>query len=189
MVEKGPGRFASETRWGSRSCNERQSGGRRRKQSSRPLVGVLRSLSSSRFAARCCALGGQEHRAPLLVMPLLLPPDPDLRPSQLTYTDAYNSIITRVRRTPGTGTGGVVVFVGVDVVSRGDAVCGGPTERTAGRSACLPHPLVALPPGRCSIPAGANWGVFGVGGETRRNACVRGGQCPLADVGRRRGLR
>lgn len=50
-------------------------------------------------------------------MPLLQPPGPDLRPSELTYTNGYNSIVSKVRRTPGSGSGGVVVFAGVDVVS------------------------------------------------------------------------
>ncbi|ORY34922.1 CDC45 family [Naematelia encephala] len=48
-------------------------------------------------------------------MPLLQPPAPDLRPSELTYTDAYNSIVSRVRRSAGSGTGGVVILAGVEV--------------------------------------------------------------------------
>ncbi|KAL1408302.1 DNA replication initiation factor cdc45 [Vanrija albida] len=48
-------------------------------------------------------------------MPLLQPPGPDLRPFELTYTDAYSSIVSRVRRRGGSGSGSVVVFVGVDV--------------------------------------------------------------------------
>lgn len=50
-------------------------------------------------------------------MPLLLPPGPDLRPSDLTYTDGYNSIVSRVRRKRGTGNGGVVIIAGIDLVS------------------------------------------------------------------------
>lgn len=50
-------------------------------------------------------------------MPLLVPPAPKLRPSQKTYVDGYNSIVSRVRRRGGAGSGGVVVFVSVDVVS------------------------------------------------------------------------
>jgi hypothetical protein len=50
-------------------------------------------------------------------MPLLHPPAPDLRPSERTYTDAYHSIVSRVRRSGGSGSGGVVIFCGVDVVS------------------------------------------------------------------------
>jgi cell division control protein 45 len=49
-------------------------------------------------------------------MPLLQPPGPDLRPSELTYTHAYSSIVSRVRRSGGPGSGGVVIFCGVDVV-------------------------------------------------------------------------
>ncbi|KAK4686203.1 cell division control protein 45, partial [Tremellales sp. Uapishka_1] len=48
-------------------------------------------------------------------MPLLQPPAPDLRPSELTYTHAYNSIVSKVRRNGGAGSGGVVVLTGVDV--------------------------------------------------------------------------
>ncbi|WWC73512.1 uncharacterized protein I206_107483 [Kwoniella pini CBS 10737] len=48
-------------------------------------------------------------------MPLLLPPSDDLRPSDLTYTHAYNSIISRVRRKGGAGNGGVVILAGTDV--------------------------------------------------------------------------
>ncbi|RXK36072.1 cell division control protein 45 [Tremella mesenterica] len=48
-------------------------------------------------------------------MPLLQPPSPDLRHGELTYTHAYNSIVSRVRRSGGSGSGGVVIFVGVDV--------------------------------------------------------------------------
>jgi cell division control protein 45 len=51
-------------------------------------------------------------------MPLLQPPAPDLRPSTLTYVDGYNSIVSRVRRKGGSGSGGVMIFAGVDVVSR-----------------------------------------------------------------------
>jgi len=50
-------------------------------------------------------------------MPLLQPPAPDLRASDLTYTDAYNSIVSRVRRSGGSGSGGVVILCGVDAVS------------------------------------------------------------------------
>ena len=50
-------------------------------------------------------------------MPVLVPPAPNLRPSQKTYVDGYNSIMSRVRRRGGAGSGGVVVFVSVDVVS------------------------------------------------------------------------
>ena len=50
-------------------------------------------------------------------MPLLQPPSPELRHDELTYTHAYNSIVSRVRRSGGSGSGGVVIFVGVDVVS------------------------------------------------------------------------
>lgn len=49
-------------------------------------------------------------------MPLLQPPDPDLRPSDYSYTHAYNSIVSRVRRGAGSGSGGVVIFSGVDIV-------------------------------------------------------------------------
>lgn len=52
-------------------------------------------------------------------MPLLQPPAPDLRASDLTYTDAYNSIVSRVRRSGGSGSGGVVILCGVDTVSVG----------------------------------------------------------------------
>ncbi|KAK6908892.1 hypothetical protein I203_102898 [Kwoniella mangroviensis CBS 8507] len=48
-------------------------------------------------------------------MPLLLPPSDDLRPSDLTYTHAYNSIVSRVRRRGGSGSGGVVILAGTDV--------------------------------------------------------------------------
>ncbi|BEI83339.1 hypothetical protein CcaverHIS002_0312070 [Cutaneotrichosporon cavernicola] len=48
-------------------------------------------------------------------MPLLLPPGPDLRPSELTYTDGYNSIVSRVQRRRGTGSGGIVIICGVDL--------------------------------------------------------------------------
>ncbi|WVQ79395.1 hypothetical protein IAT38_001492 [Cryptococcus sp. DSM 104549] len=50
-------------------------------------------------------------------MPLIHPPSSELRPSEsdLTYIHAYNSIVSRARRTAGSGSGGVVVFVGVDV--------------------------------------------------------------------------
>lgn len=50
-------------------------------------------------------------------MPLLQPPSPDQRPSDLTYTHAYNSIVSRVRRSGGSGSGGVVILCGVDAVS------------------------------------------------------------------------
>ena len=50
-------------------------------------------------------------------MPLLQPPAPDLRSSELTYTHAYNSIVSRVHRASGSGSGGVVILAGVDVVS------------------------------------------------------------------------
>lgn len=50
-------------------------------------------------------------------MPLLQPPGPDLRSSELTYTDGYNSIVKRVRRSGGAGAGGVVIFAGIDLVS------------------------------------------------------------------------
>ena len=50
-------------------------------------------------------------------MPLLQPPAPDLRTTDLTYTDAYNSIVSRVRRSGGSGSGGVVILCGVDAVS------------------------------------------------------------------------
>ncbi|WRT69512.1 uncharacterized protein IL334_006498 [Kwoniella shivajii] len=48
-------------------------------------------------------------------MPLLQPPSDDLRPSDLTYTHAYNSIVSRVRRKGGSGSGGVVILAGTDV--------------------------------------------------------------------------
>ncbi|WVR08235.1 hypothetical protein IAU60_005282 [Kwoniella sp. DSM 27419] len=48
-------------------------------------------------------------------MPLLQPPSDDLRPSELTYTHAYNSVISRVRRRGGSGTGRVVILAGTDV--------------------------------------------------------------------------
>ncbi|WVW86722.1 hypothetical protein I302_108776 [Kwoniella bestiolae CBS 10118] len=48
-------------------------------------------------------------------MPLLLPPSDDLHPSDLTYTHAYNSIVSRVRRKGGSGSGGVVILAGTDV--------------------------------------------------------------------------
>jgi hypothetical protein len=51
------------------------------------------------------------------IMPLLQPPGPDIRSSDLTYTDAYNSIVSRVRRSGGSGSGGVVILCGVDAVS------------------------------------------------------------------------
>ncbi|OXG17350.1 cell division control protein 45 [Cryptococcus neoformans Tu401-1] len=48
-------------------------------------------------------------------MPVVQPPADDLRPSDLTYTHAYNSIVSRVRRTAGAASGGVVILTGVDV--------------------------------------------------------------------------
>lgn len=51
-------------------------------------------------------------------MPVVQPPADDLRPSDLTYTHAYNSIVSRVRRTAGAASGGVVILAGVDVVSK-----------------------------------------------------------------------
>ncbi|KAK8849506.1 hypothetical protein IAR55_004840 [Kwoniella newhampshirensis] len=48
-------------------------------------------------------------------MPLLQPPSDDLRPSDLSYTHAYNSIVSRVRITGGSGSAGVVILAGVDV--------------------------------------------------------------------------
>lgn len=50
-------------------------------------------------------------------MPLVKPPGPDLGPSDLCYTDAYSNIVSRVRRSGGSGSGGVVIFCGADVVS------------------------------------------------------------------------
>lgn len=50
-------------------------------------------------------------------MPVVQPPADDLRPSDLTYIHAYNSIVSRVRRTAGAASGGVVILAGVDVVS------------------------------------------------------------------------
>ena len=49
-------------------------------------------------------------------MPLLQPPSPDLRSTDLSYTHAYNSIVSRVHRSTGSGSGGVVILAGVDVV-------------------------------------------------------------------------
>lgn len=51
-------------------------------------------------------------------MPVVQPPADGLRPSDLTYTHAYNSIVSRVRRTAGAASGGVVILAGVDVVSK-----------------------------------------------------------------------
>ncbi|WVQ96170.1 hypothetical protein IAU59_003273 [Kwoniella sp. CBS 9459] len=48
-------------------------------------------------------------------MPLLQPPSDDPRPSDLTYTHAYHSIVSRVRRRGGQGSGGVVILAGTDV--------------------------------------------------------------------------
>ncbi|ODN78465.1 hypothetical protein L202_04101 [Cryptococcus amylolentus CBS 6039] len=48
-------------------------------------------------------------------MPVLRPPSDDLRPSDFSYTHGYNSIVSRVRRNPGSATSGVVIFAGVDV--------------------------------------------------------------------------
>lgn len=66
----------------------------------------------------CCDL---DHRVraglpALAPMPLLQPPASDLRASELIYRDAYNSIVSRVRRSGGSGSAGVVILVGVDVV-------------------------------------------------------------------------
>jgi cell division control protein 45 len=46
---------------------------------------------------------------------LLQPPSSGLRSSDLTYTDAYTSILRRVRRSPNSSAGGIVVFVGTDL--------------------------------------------------------------------------
>lgn len=51
-------------------------------------------------------------------MPLLLPPAPNLRPSDLSYLHAYNSIIARVRRSAGSSSAGVVILAGCDLVNR-----------------------------------------------------------------------
>ena len=51
-------------------------------------------------------------------MPLIQPPAPDLRSTDLTYEHAYNIIVSRVRRRTGSGSGGVVIIVGIDVVCR-----------------------------------------------------------------------
>jgi hypothetical protein len=77
-------------------------------------------------------------------MPLLQPPAPDLRSTDLSYTHAYNSIVSRVHRSTGSGSGGVVILVGVDVV--------GPILKTT-RNLSLISRMVCLRPEywfRCS---------------------------------------
>ena len=49
-------------------------------------------------------------------MPLLQPPGPDLRAGDLSYTHAYHSIVSRVRKGKGPGSGGVIILSGCDVV-------------------------------------------------------------------------
>jgi hypothetical protein len=50
-------------------------------------------------------------------MPLIVPPAGNLPSSTLTYLQAWNTILKRVRVNPNRSAGGLVIFAAIDLVS------------------------------------------------------------------------
>jgi hypothetical protein len=50
-------------------------------------------------------------------MPLIVPPAANLPASTLTYLQAWNTILKRVRVNPNRSAGGLVIFAAIDLVS------------------------------------------------------------------------
>ncbi|KAL7424938.1 DNA replication initiation factor cdc45 [Cryptotrichosporon argae] len=73
-------------------------------------------------------------------MPVLVPPGPDTRPSDLSYLDAYNSIVSRVRRRGGSGSNGLVIFAGVDL----DGLLGARILASLFRQDDIPYRLIPI---------------------------------------------